>query len=238
MADAEAMPTEEAMEEGDGMVEDDDMMGDEDMMGMAVTFRVRIENVSADSMLASPFAPGVWVLHSQAGPIFVTGAPDRGEGLEALAEDGSPAALAEALTGMGDMAGVFNTPAGADQPGPLLPGNAYEFEFTATTDTPNLSFVSMFVQSNDLFIGPDENGIALFDMDGHAISGDVTEQILLWDAGTEANEEPGVGENQAPRQSAPNTGPADEDNTVRVVNDMYSYPAVSELVKVTIEIVE
>ena len=30
--------------------------------------------------------------------------------------------------------------------------------------------------------------------------------VALWDAGTEKNEVPGVGPNQAPRQAAPNTG--------------------------------
>lgn len=213
-------------------------MMEDGMMGMETTFRVRIEHVSSEDMSASPFAPGVWVLHSEAGPIFVTGEADRGKGLEALAEDGAATSLKESLAGMGAVAGIFNTPVGADAPGPLRPGNAYEFEFTATAETPYLSFVSMLVQSNDLFIGPNENGIALFGMDGHAIGGDVTAQVFLWDAGTEANEEPGVGENQAPRQSAPNTGPADEDTSVRLVNDMYSHPAVGELVKVTIEVVE
>ena len=41
---------------------------DDDMMGHDVTFMVRIENISGDSDLASPFAPGVWVLHSEARP--------------------------------------------------------------------------------------------------------------------------------------------------------------------------
>ena len=59
-------------------------------------------------------------------------------------------------------AGVFNMPVGAHGPGPLLPGGAYEFEVTASPETPYLSFATMFVQSNDLFIGPDDMGIALF----------------------------------------------------------------------------
>ena len=210
---------------------------DEEMMEGAVTFLVRIENVSGDSDLPTPFAPGVWVLHSEAGPLFTTGEADRGYGLEALAEDGNPANLLDALSGMDLHAGVFNTPAGADGPGPLLPGGAYEFEVKATPDTPYLSFATMFVQSNDLFVGPDEAGIALFDMDGMAMDmmHDVTADLLLWDAGTEENEEPGAGPNQAPRQSAANTGPADGMATVHVVDDGYTYPDVSALVKVTIE---
>jgi hypothetical protein len=62
--------------------------------------------------------------------------------------------------------------------------------------------------------------------------------VQLWDAGSEVNEEPGVGPNQAPRQPAPNTGDPDPDNTVRLVDDGFTYPTVTELVKVTIEPVE
>ena len=211
-------------------------LGQEEM-GDAVTFLVRIENISGDSDLATPFAPGVWVLHSEAGALFTEGEADKGYGLEALAEDGNPAGLAEALNGMDLHAGVFNTPAGAEGPGPLLPGEAYEFEVKATPDTPYLSFATMFVQSNDLFIGPGEAGIALFDMDGMAMMGmqDVTAELQLWDVGTEFNEEPGVGADQAPRQSGANTGRPEIEGTVRVVNDSYTYPDVSALVKVTIE---
>ena len=187
-------------------------------------------------------------MHSEPGPLFIEGEADKGYGLEALAEDGDPSALAEALNGMGLRAGVFNTPAGADGPGVALPGSAgmmgamppgtaYEFEVKATPDTPYLSFATMFVQSNDLFIGPGEVGIALFDMDGMAMEGmqDVTADLELWDAGTEFNEEPGVGPDQAPRQSGANTGRPEIGGTVRVVDDGYSYPDVSALVKVTID---
>ena len=220
-------PTFESSHDGD----------DGDEMGKAVTFLVRIENISGDSDLPTPFAPGVWVLHSEAGPLFIEGEADKGYGLEALAEDGDPAGLAEALNGMDLHAGVFNTPAGADGPGPLLPGEAYEFEVKATADTPYLSFATMFVQSNDLFIGPGESGIALFDMDGMAMMGmhDVTADLLLWDAGTESNQEPGVGADQAPRQSGANTGIPEIEGKVRVVDDGYTYPDVSALVKVTID---
>ena len=210
---------------------------DKDEMGDAVTFVVRIENISGESDLSTPFAPGVWVLHSDPGPLFTEGEADKGYGLEALAEDGDPSALAEALNSMDLHAGVFNTPAGADGPGVILPGQAYEFEVKVTSDAPYLSFATMFVQSNDLFIGPGEGGIALIDMDGMAMEGmqDVTAELQLWDAGTEANEEPGVGGDQAPRQSGPNMGLPEIEGTVRVVDDGYSYPDVSALVKVTID---
>ena len=62
-----------------------------------------------------------------------------------------------------------------------------------------------------------------------AVPGDVTYQIMLWDADTEVNEEPGFGLNQAPRQSAPKTGPA-EKGPVRLVNDSFSYSRVSQVI--------
>ena len=91
----------------------------------------------------------------------------------------------------------------------------------------------MFVQSNDLFYAPRDAGIALFDGTGQATSGDRTQELVLWDAGTEVNEAPGVGPSQAPRQSKPNTG-ADENGVIRPVDDGFRYPAVSEVIRVTI----
>ena len=137
----------------------------------AIGFTVRIENIStaetlitSDGTVAVPLAPGVWVLHQDSAPLFLGGEADRGQGLEGIAEDGTPAQLAEYLAGnmMEGGFGVFNTPVGADGPGPLLPGGVYEFNFEAKPGY-FLSFATMFVQSNDLFYAPAEEGIALFD---------------------------------------------------------------------------
>ena len=66
--------------------------------------------------------------------------------------------------------------------------------------------------------------------------GDITSQILLWDAGTEVNEEPGVGPNQAALQPAPNTGPAEHGvvRPITEVKDGFHYPTVPEVLRVTI----
>ncbi len=62
----------------------------------------------------------------------------------------------------------------------------------------------------------------------------VSNLILLWDAGTEVNEEPGVGENQAPRQAGPNTGD-DEMGVVTIdIMDGFEYPAVHNIARVSI----
>src|SRR3546814_5273100 len=91
----------------------------------------------------------------------------------------------------------------------------------------------MFVESNDLFYSPGSEGIALFDTSGKPVGSDPTDQVKLWDAGTEVNEAPGAGPNQAPRQAAPGTGPA-ENGVVHVVNDGLAYPAVAEVLHVTV----
>jgi hypothetical protein len=66
----------------------------------------------------------------------------------------------------------------------------------------------MMGQSNDWFYAPAESGILLF-KNGNPISGDITSEIILWDAGTEVNQEPGIRPDQGPRQKAPNTGEAE-----------------------------
>lgn len=130
--------------------------------------------------------------------------------------------------------GVFNTPVGASSPAPAFPGDSYSFEFSAAPGM-KLSFATMFVQSNDLFYAPDENGIDLFDNSGMQLTGDITSQLKLWDSGTEINEEPGLGGNQAPRQSGANSGNMDSDNNVRMTMDEFNnLPAVSDVIKVTL----
>jgi hypothetical protein len=179
-------------------------------------------------------APGVFTVHQEAGILFTSGSPDRGEGLEALAEDGNPSGLAQALAGNDRVSasGAFAVPEGADGPGPLPPNGAYVFSFSASAGD-RLSFAMMFVHSNDLFFAPGEEGIALFGEDGSAIMGDITSMIQLWYAGTEVNQPLGVGLDQAPRQSGPNTGAPDPDNTVRLATGDH-IPAVDSIIRVTI----
>lgn len=205
-------------------------------------FFVRLQNVSTEATLviddntsaAVPLSPGVWAVHTAAAPLFADASNDRGLGLEEIAEDGSPGPLDMALENKAGLAGdAFAVPAGAADPAPIFPGESYEFMISAAPGA-YLSFATMFIQSNDLFLGPDINGIPLFDSAGDPVLGDVTDQVLLWDAGTELNEQPGVGMNQAPRQSGPDTGDADTDDIVRIVDDAFTYPAVNEVIRVTL----
>lgn len=134
--------------------------------------------------------------------------------------------------------GVFNTPVGTSAPAPIGPGQSYEFDFSAPPGT-FLSFATMFVQSNDLFYAPMPGGIALYDENGMPVTGSLTSQIYLWDAGTEVDEEPSVGLNQAPRQSGANTG-MDENGVITLIsdgemNDGFAYPNVADVLSVTLE---
>ena len=207
-------------------------------------FTVRIENVSTPMTLKSmkgetapaPNSPGLWVVHTKPARLFKADRAQMGWGLEAQAEDGNPSMLAEHCKSHEGVrsSGVFNTPVGDDMPGPALPGKTYLFTVTAKPGD-RLSFVTMFGQSNDLFYAPAEAGIALFEK-GHPVSGDITSRVLLWDAGTEINEEPGFGPNQAPRQAAPNTGPSELKPVTLVskLKDGLTYPKVTDVLKITI----
>lgn len=192
-------------------------------------------SVDEETGLTSPLAPGVFAVHDgDVNALFDQGLPDRGEGLEALAEDGVPTPLASSLSGNSAISasGAFAVPVGASDPAPIFPGESYTFTFEARNGD-HLSLATMLVQSNDLFYAFDEDGFALHDGDGDPNSGDVTAQILLWDAGTEVNQAPGFGLDQAPRQSGPDTG-ADEGGRVRLVSDGFSYPSVTDVIRVTV----
>jgi hypothetical protein len=205
-------------------------------------FKVRIENIaSPEDQTASdgtkwPFAvsPGAWVLDGRSNLLFMSGKKASSSGLEAQAEDGNPGMLVQALENShhsSTLHGIFNTPVGASAPGPITPGAAYEFTISATPGM-KLSFTMMFGQSNDLFYAPD-SAIALFDAKGRPVSGDITSRLMLWDAGTEVNQEPGIGPDQAPRQKAPNMGQS-ENRSIGTVKDQFTYPKTSEVLRVTI----
>lgn len=197
-----------------------------------------VENmrVMQNSGLIIPISPGVWAVHDQGvNPLFTSGQADNGEGLEGIAEDGTPGDLATALstkTGVSSNA-LFNTPVGASAPGPVGPGASYSFDITATQGD-YLSFATMQIQSNDWIYTFSQGGISLFNGDT-PVTGDVTSSVKLYDVGTEADEFPGAGLNQVIRQSALNTGPADSNTMVREVSPFpANVPPVQNVVRVTI----
>ena len=204
------------------------------------TFKVRVENISATDGIVTdggakyPFAlsPGLFVVNHRKN-YFFNDAKKADAALEALAEDGNPELLSKKyLTKVGGVfMGIFNTPVGSDKASPILPGGAFEFSFTASEGM-RLSLIAMFGQSNDLFYSP-KQAIDLFDAKGNPLTGDITDSLVLWDAGTEVNQAPGLGDEQGPRQKMPNTGKV-ESGKVGLVKDGFAYPNTKDVLRVTI----
>jgi hypothetical protein len=189
--------------------------------------------MAAASGVATGFSPGVYVVHDRGAPLFSLGQPDRGQGLEQIAEAGNTAILDDALgTAFPEGASakaVFNIVDDADAPGPVRPGQTYTFSFTASPGD-RLSFASMFGASNDWIVGTPEDGVALFEANGAARAGDFTGELHFYDVGTEIDEEPAVGAHTGPNQSAPDDGPADAIGTVRVLpTTAYPLPVAAHL---------
>ena len=200
-------------------------------------FTVRVENISKEQTAKDgtkwPFAlsPGLYVLHEREVRLFREGLPAV-NGLEALAETGNPGEIVKVLDVREHMGhGIFNMPIGANEPGPIGPGGAYEFSFTAKPGM-RLSLAMMFGQSNDWFYAPKRQGIDLF-TNGKALSGDITNEFMLFDAGTEVDEEPGVGPNQGARQKSIDAGVA-ENGKVHAAKKSTFFTKNGELFKITI----
>ena len=189
-------------------------------------FSITIRNVSTTGTLkfadgkaiSAPIAPGLYAVVRGGARLFTTNqAANRA--LESLAEDGDATALLAAIKAMDGVVA-------ADMFAPGLP-------LTVKAEPGDrLVFASMFVQSNDKFFAPDPVGLEMFDGQD-PIAGDLTSKVVLWDAGTEKDEAPGIGPNQAPRQTRPNTGP-NENATIRPADDGFAYPAVSEVMQITV----
>lgn len=188
------------------------------------TFTVTLESRTDGP---SPLSPGLYIVHRDGMPLFTTGMTDRGLGLESIAEDADPANLAKALPG----SVIFNTPVGDTMPGPATPGKKFEFSFTASPGD-RLSLMTMFGQSNDGFYAPADGGLALFN-GNMPVTGDVTSQVPLWDAGTEVNQRPGNGIDQAARQPMPGLG-TPEKLPVVTMNDRMDGYTYGQALKITI----
>ena len=255
MTEGGEMTEESETTEGGEMTDSDGMAAE------PTTVTVRIENVAptefypADTPTGGDvwLTPGAYAVHSAENPLFTEG-ESASIGLEALAEAGPPTGFDDEPGLVAELqssdavvaAGAYtpentvadpNDPMG-EVPGapPIAPGGAFEFTVEAEPGL-RLSFGSMFVPSNDVFVSPGTAGIELWPTDGDPVSGDVTDAVDLWDAGTEPNAEPpGEGPDQAPAQSSPDQGD-DQGGVVQPlssVDDGYRYPAVSDLISVTL----
>lgn len=186
---------------------------------------VLVAEVSATTGLTAVFGPGVVVVHEPGQqPIFTAGEPDRGDGLESLAEDGNPLVLGNALQEEWPYVTVYGPGDVASGYSPIEPGGTTDFSVDVVGEQV-VQVAFMFSQSNDLFLS------GTFTPEDGA---DVTDAFELWDAGTEANEQPGFGSDQGPRQTDVNTGDFDEETAVRLVDDGWEYPEVTDYLRVTV----
>jgi hypothetical protein len=191
-------------------------------------FRVTVTSVTADDALKfpdgsaapAPIGPGVWFVTDKRYVFFFSGRRPRVAGFEPMVEDSDPAPLLDRLSRMSQIHDF----------GLFLPG--VPFEFDARPDE-KLMFITMFLQSNDLFYAPKRTGLILFDVHGRPVEGDVTDRIQLWDGGTEVNQPPGRGNFQATRQAKRNLG-TDERGVVRPVADGMTYPKTADVIDVAV----
>ena len=124
-------------------------------------------------------------------------------------------------------AGAKFIPDGASEAGPAHPGESFTFGFHAGPNH-KLSIATMYGLSNDGFYAFGEEGISLYS-GGAPLDGDITSEIMLWDAGTQVNQMPGP--------SNPHSG-ADEGGVVVKMSDVadgYDYGTVATNLHATIE---
>jgi len=203
-------------------------------------FKVRIDNISTPSEFTAsngvkwtlPFSPGTFVATAKPNPFFEVGTRDRKVGLRALSEAGDPTALTAFVAQHYPDYGAFLVPLGGTKPKGILPGQAFEF-FVVAGPSEKLYFVTMHGQSNDWFYG-NPSGIALFDAAGKALGGDATAQVKVFDAGTEADEELGIGPSQGPRQPRPRYGPPDSNPLVRAATTDKRFLDTTSVMRVTV----
>jgi len=216
--------------------------GQADQRQGRTAFIVRIANVSTETTLQTsqgpkpvPLSPGVFAVYRGDNVLFRAGR-NADRGTELIAEDGFTSVEVSGLVGRSRVrdGGVFEQIGGMLGPA-FEPGSSATFRLVARPGD-RLSLETMFVQSNDWFYG--FPGLALF-RNGRPISGNVTNRIRLYDAGTEVDEEPGAGTFQKPNQGPNdvNVGPG-ENEPVQLqsrTGDGFAVPPTSAVIRVTIQ---
>ncbi|NNF57152.1 MAG: hypothetical protein HKN04_02825 [Rhodothermaceae bacterium] len=193
------------------------------------------EELEPETGVTALISPGAFAVHSNTFTFFTLGNA-ASEGIERLAEDGDPAILAAAFASDENVKAseTFLRGTTASVDGPIGPGETFSFTIEAERGD-RLTLAMMYVQSNDLFYGMEPEGLSLFTRE-EPLAGDITVRLRFFDAGTEGDEEPGVGAFQPIRQPEPNTGPEGEGVITRIGSrdDGFTYPDIPSLLRVTI----
>ncbi len=134
-------------------------------------FEVTVTNLTQNQIMGPPIV----VSHTGQVEIFYPGTP-ASDALAELAEDGSPAALAAALGGVGEVADV------ATGDGRIMPGASATYTVQVGGNYTRISMASMLVTTNDTFAAVR----SIVRPTGRASA---TRYALAWDSGSEVNTE-------------------------------------------------
>jgi hypothetical protein len=129
------------------------------MSAKSVDLKITVQNLA----YSQPMGPFFVVVHNEdLPPLYELGKPAPDNGLQLLAEDGSPDALIDYYTGDGPSQYTSSVGAFADDSSRNLPeGAAFLLELgeesstivTVSSDYPYVSMASMAVNTNDCFVG-------------------------------------------------------------------------------------
>lgn len=195
-----------------------------------INFKIKIENISKSDLLKLSngksehviLSTGVWSVFSKTNPLFILGQGNSNPTMEKLAEDAEIFTLptSDNILSFGSFKEI-------------TPNSSIEINFSAKVGD-KFTFATMFKQSNDLFYSTE--GIELFDKDKEPISGDITSKFNLYDLGTEVNQEPGLGDEQQPRQKNTGFGKSESNNVLKIEDrkDGFTYPKTSDVLKITL----
>ena len=147
-------------------------------------FLVQIKNTTDHRTDSWTFGEGVWVLHDQEHPLFKHGDQLYDNGMEVLIEQGQ---AHEVLKGMAQHGGVV---AGARFPKRMLRAGERQSFVISAFPGQRFSFAVALLETNDKFLAPRGEGIALFDFFKKPLSQAVTEEVHLWDGGSAHDTKP------------------------------------------------
>jgi hypothetical protein len=233
-----------------GCKDDDDDDPTPTPTDMSKTFKVTVQNVSTPTTLepgamlgglpdrTAPLSHGPWAIYSTSNDLFTVGSPSS-EGTSRVAEDGITTVITNDLNNSSWVKhnGEFVAPGGPDNGSAIFYGETSMFMVTAEPGD-KLQIESMFVQSNDWFYSFGNGGLPLFN-GTTPVNGDMTSYLVLYDAGTELDEPPGLGNTQKPDQDPldTNIGPDDSVNQVQPVETRHpglTVPPVASVIKITV----
>jgi hypothetical protein len=194
--------------------------------------------------VSSHLSAVVWMVHDGDAELCSVGTA-ASPGLEDLVEDGRSEVLGEELErAPGVLRWGVAVPNRDGQPegrrrastherSPVIePGESASLRFRAEPGD-RFTFVTGYLAANDKLVGLCGPGVALFE-DGEPRRGELSWFTGLYDAGTELDEPPGLGDNQFERQSQPGAG-VDEGGVVRAVRGAWmgwDYPPSERIVAV------